>query len=182
MATWQTRANNTRLCRRRGQFGDLLQQTGVVELNGQSVSSSLLVLSLVYPLLCTPHHPPSLSSSSSSFVFPFSPSLVILSLMSAPSSPTIGQVAHEKGRVRRRDRPPALDIADPKAASDGDVRYVRDVANDSRKVPRSLLLHLDVHSLTSPSFPSPLSRSFLLKSSTLKSRRTSLAPPQPRLL
>ncbi|KAI0807072.1 hypothetical protein C8Q74DRAFT_1362620 [Fomes fomentarius] len=53
--------------------------------------------------------------------------------MSAPSSPTISQVAHEKGRVRRRDRPPALDIADPKAASDGDVRYVRDVANDSRK-------------------------------------------------
>ncbi|PIL23714.1 hypothetical protein GSI_13464 [Ganoderma sinense ZZ0214-1] len=53
--------------------------------------------------------------------------------MSSPPSPTIGQVAHEKGRVKRRDRPPALDIADPKPGLDGDVRYGRDVANDSRK-------------------------------------------------
>ncbi|KAI0637280.1 hypothetical protein C8Q77DRAFT_559238 [Trametes polyzona] len=55
--------------------------------------------------------------------------------MSAPPSPTIGQVAHEKGRTKRRERPPALDIADPKAGSDGDVRYERDAAKDSRKQP-----------------------------------------------
>lgn len=74
--------------------------------------------------------------------------------MSSPPSPTIGQVAHEKGRVKRRERPPALDIADPKPGLDGDVRYDRDVANDSRKVatvflhlsttPASLLMRLDV--------------------------------------
>ncbi|KAI0646766.1 hypothetical protein C8Q79DRAFT_1067692 [Trametes meyenii] len=55
--------------------------------------------------------------------------------MSAPPSPTIGQVAHEKGRTKRRERPPALDIADPNAGSDRDVRYERDVAHDSRKQP-----------------------------------------------
>ncbi|KAI0686081.1 hypothetical protein C8T65DRAFT_539088, partial [Cerioporus squamosus] len=58
--------------------------------------------------------------------------------MSAPSSPTIGQVAHdiEKGTMKRRDRPPALDIEDPAAGEQGEVRYDRDVANHSRKVPR----------------------------------------------
>ncbi|CDO74724.1 hypothetical protein BN946_scf184593.g6 [Trametes cinnabarina] len=45
--------------------------------------------------------------------------------MSAPPSPAIGQVAHEKGRSKRRDRPPALDIADPKADPGEDVRYER---------------------------------------------------------
>ncbi|OSD02767.1 hypothetical protein PYCCODRAFT_302758 [Trametes coccinea BRFM310] len=53
--------------------------------------------------------------------------------MSAPPSPTISQVAHEKGRTKRRERPPALDIADPKAGPDGDVRYERDGAADARK-------------------------------------------------
>ncbi|EIW51115.1 uncharacterized protein TRAVEDRAFT_32656, partial [Trametes versicolor FP-101664 SS1] len=55
--------------------------------------------------------------------------------MSAPSSPTLGPVAHEKGRTKRRERPPALDIADSKAGSDGDVRYERDAAKDARKQP-----------------------------------------------
>ncbi|KAI0822652.1 hypothetical protein BC628DRAFT_655469 [Trametes gibbosa] len=53
--------------------------------------------------------------------------------MSAPPSPTIGQVAHEKGRTKRRERPPALDILDPKPVSDGDVRYERDAPKDARK-------------------------------------------------
>ncbi|KAK7689168.1 hypothetical protein QCA50_007859 [Cerrena zonata] len=47
--------------------------------------------------------------------------------MSAPASPTITQTpsaANDKSRSKRRDRPPALAFsADPKAASDGDVRY-----------------------------------------------------------
>ncbi|RPD79759.1 hypothetical protein L226DRAFT_435870, partial [Lentinus tigrinus ALCF2SS1-7] len=64
--------------------------------------------------------------------------------MSAPSSPPIGQVAHEKGRMRRRDRPPALDIADPPAPEDGEPRYDRDVASDARKVPRFSLPLLQV--------------------------------------
>ena len=37
--------------------------------------------------------------------------------------------------MKRRDRPPALEIADPIASSDGgDVRYDRDVASDAHKV------------------------------------------------
>ncbi|EIN07636.1 hypothetical protein PUNSTDRAFT_45173 [Punctularia strigosozonata HHB-11173 SS5] len=45
--------------------------------------------------------------------------------MSAPPSPRLGQAALDHGRVRKRDRPPALDIdaIDPKAASDNDVQY-----------------------------------------------------------
>ncbi|KAI0686085.1 hypothetical protein C8T65DRAFT_747550 [Cerioporus squamosus] len=38
--------------------------------------------------------------------------------------------------MKRRDRPPALDIEDPAAGEQGEVRYDRDVANHSRKVPR----------------------------------------------
>ncbi|KAI0948418.1 hypothetical protein AcV7_009169 [Taiwanofungus camphoratus] len=61
--------------------------------------------------------------------------------MSAPPSPNIGQVAHEKGRTKRRERPPTLVFGDPKAASDGDVRYERDARKDAQRstlqVPRA---------------------------------------------
>ncbi|TFY59885.1 hypothetical protein EVJ58_g5496 [Rhodofomes roseus] len=58
--------------------------------------------------------------------------------MSAPPSPNIGQVAHDKGRTKRRDRPPALNVGDPKSTSDGDVRYERDHRRDAqRTVPRT---------------------------------------------
>ncbi|KZT69063.1 hypothetical protein DAEQUDRAFT_302437 [Daedalea quercina L-15889] len=53
--------------------------------------------------------------------------------MSAPPSPNIGQVAHDKGRTKRRDRPPALNVGDPKSASDGDVRYERDHRRDAQR-------------------------------------------------
>lgn len=45
--------------------------------------------------------------------------------MSAPPSPHLSQVPLDQARVKKRDRPPALDIdvLEQKAASDGDVRY-----------------------------------------------------------
>ncbi|KZT20255.1 hypothetical protein NEOLEDRAFT_881230 [Neolentinus lepideus HHB14362 ss-1] len=53
--------------------------------------------------------------------------------MSAPPSPHTAQVASSKGQSKRRDRPPALELTDVKAASDGDVRYERAGAVDTRK-------------------------------------------------
>ncbi|KZT11457.1 uncharacterized protein LAESUDRAFT_692333 [Laetiporus sulphureus 93-53] len=52
--------------------------------------------------------------------------------MSAPPSPIIGPVAHDKGLTKRRDRPPTLNFGDQKAASDGDVRYERDTRKDAQ--------------------------------------------------
>jgi dual specificity tyrosine-phosphorylation-regulated kinase 2/3/4 len=45
--------------------------------------------------------------------------------MSAPPSPHIGLATLDKAAIRKRDRPPALAIvsSDPKAVSDGEVRY-----------------------------------------------------------
>lgn len=58
--------------------------------------------------------------------------------MSAPPSPNAGQAAHDKRRTKRRDRPPTLNLADPTASSDGDVRYERDVIRDAhRPFPRA---------------------------------------------
>ncbi|KAH9901650.1 hypothetical protein C8Q73DRAFT_253672 [Cubamyces lactineus] len=77
--------------------------------------------------------------------------------MSAPPSPTIGQVAHEKGRTKRRERPPALDIVDPKAGSDGDVRYERDVAKEARKPFLQVVAPEDQHTDTESDAPRPAS-------------------------
>ncbi|CCM02908.1 uncharacterized protein FIBRA_05022 [Fibroporia radiculosa] len=53
--------------------------------------------------------------------------------MSAPPSPHSGQLGHDKGRTKKKDRPPTLVFGDPKAASDGDVQYERDVRRDVRQ-------------------------------------------------
>ncbi|EPQ58536.1 hypothetical protein GLOTRDRAFT_104421 [Gloeophyllum trabeum ATCC 11539] len=53
--------------------------------------------------------------------------------MSAPPSPRTAQVASSKAYSKRRDRPPALALTEPNAASDGDVRYERAAGADARK-------------------------------------------------
>ncbi|TCD60316.1 hypothetical protein EIP91_010354 [Steccherinum ochraceum] len=65
--------------------------------------------------------------------------------MSAPPSPRIGPSARDNTRPRKRDRPPALAIADPKAASDGDVYHhsERNVAADSHQQPRLHVSHAE---------------------------------------
>ncbi|KAL4249574.1 protein kinase superfamily protein [Abortiporus biennis] len=64
--------------------------------------------------------------------------------MSAPPSPTLLRPDHDKGRAKRRDKPPALEFTDPKAASDGDLAYVRDRAADVQQ-PRLHVSHADNH-------------------------------------
>ncbi|CAL1703908.1 unnamed protein product [Somion occarium] len=62
--------------------------------------------------------------------------------MSAPPSPRIGPSSIDKSRSKRRERPPALEFPDPKAASDGDVRYDRNRVLDTLQ-PRLHVSHAE---------------------------------------
>ena len=183
-ATTQTHTNNTRPrpSERRAQFQRPTPANWHRRAQRQSVPSFLLVLSVAASPTVSPH----LQSCLPDPLFPsflFSHSLLFLSLMSSPPSPTIGQVAHEKGRVKRRDRPPALAIADPTPGADGEARDEQDVANDARKVATAFpdclpLTRCSRNAYNPRSPPSKLPR---LKSRSPTLRRTCPAPPRPRL-